>query len=227
MQFLMTVLLSAVLGAPEKPAEIAPPNQREEQRQAVEAIQKLGGKVLYDYQRPDPNQPNLYDPEALPKNPDAFHPVVFVDLSDTQTTDEDLKVLAKLPALENLSLSRTQITGRGLAHLKDLKKMRCLGLWKTRVDDAGLKHLKGMTRMWILVLDETQVTDAGLVHLKDMTGLQEWLGLTHTQITDDGLKHLEGFTKLKSLNLRLTPVTEAGAQKLRNVLPDTDISFGP
>ena len=207
-------------------APIPPRDERKEQQQAVERILKIGGNVSYDYQRPNPDKPNVFEPDAKPKNPAAFHRVVHVDLRGTKVTDEDLKVLALLPCLENLDLTDTRISGAGLAPLEGLTNLRVLGLWKTSVDDAGLEHIKGLTKLWLLILDETRVTDAGLVHLKNMTELTPWLGLTGTQVTDDGLKCLEGFKKLKSLNLRNTQVTEAGAKRLRVALPNTDISFG-
>jgi hypothetical protein len=222
-----TVGLASVLAAVVVAAPLPQRDEREEQREAVAAIRKLGGEVSYDYQRPKPDKPNVFDPEAKPQDRDALPRVVRVSLRDTEATDDDLKVLAKFPDLENLDLTGTRITGAGLAHLERLKNLRSLCLWRTQADDAGLGHIKGLTKMWQLVLDETQVTDAGLVHLKEMTGLEEWLGLTKTRVTDAGLKHLEGFTALKSLNLRHTQVTKGGIRKLRAALPGTNISFAP
>jgi hypothetical protein len=155
-------------------------DKRKEQQEAVEAIRRLGGEVFYDYQRPNPDEPNFFDPKARPKNPEVFHRVVRVSLRDSKATDDDLKIFAKLPHVENLDLTNTRITGAGLEHLKGLTNLRVLGLWKTRVDDAGLKHIKGLTKMWLLSLDGTNVTDAGLAYLKSMTGLEEWLGLADT-----------------------------------------------
>lgn len=148
------------------PAPIPLPTPREEQQAAVEAIEQLGGEVLYEYQRPNPAEPTLFDPEARPTLPDAFHRVVRVSLRETRATDDDLQILVQLPWLENLDLTATQIAGAGLAHLKALKDLRVLGLWKTQVDDAGLEHLTGLTRMRLLVLDDTQVTDAGVRKLR-------------------------------------------------------------
>lgn len=204
-----------------------PRDERKEQDEALDTIRRAGGKVYYDYQRLKGNKPNLYDPKAKPKDPNGFHRVVLVDLRDTKVTDDDLKLLDKLPCLENLDLTNTRITGAGLVHLRGLKNLRVLGLWKTQVDDAGLEHLKGLTKLWSLVLDETKVTDAGLAHLKGLTGLEEWLGLTDTMISDDGVKYLTALTKLRHLNLRRTQVTATGVATLRGVLLNTEISFGP
>jgi hypothetical protein len=202
----------------------SPGRRKREEREAVAAILKLGGAVMYEYQRPNPAKPNVFDPEARPRDPKAFHRVVSVSLRDTRVTDDDLKLLQKLTAVENLDLTNTRVTGSGLAHLRGLKNLAVLSLWKTRVDDVGLAHLEGLTRLWQLVLDDTTVTDAGLAHLAGLTNLEEWLGLAGTKITDAGLKHLTKLTRLQSLNVRLTAVTENGARTLKKALPDTQIS---
>ena len=62
--------------------------ERNEQQTAIEAIHLLGGQVRYDYQRPRPDIPNLFDMERQPENPEAFHRVVLVDLADTKATDD-------------------------------------------------------------------------------------------------------------------------------------------
>src|SRR4051794_33866157 len=65
------------------------PNDRKAQEEAVGAIRKLGGTVRYDYQRirDSSGRPYVYDLEAKPKDPDAFHRVVHVCLRDTKVAD--------------------------------------------------------------------------------------------------------------------------------------------
>jgi hypothetical protein len=203
------------------------PTEQADQEAAVAAVERLGGKVMYDFQRAGPAGSKVYDPMARPKDPDGFHRVVFVSLRDTKASDDDLKVLAKLPALENLDLTDTAVTGSGLAHVRGLRELRHMALWNTRVDDAGLEHLARLTKLQSLVLDGTRVTDAGLAHLAGLTDLEEWLGLAGTEVTDAGLKHLEKLTKLRNLNLSKTGVTRGGAAKLRESLKAADISVGP
>jgi hypothetical protein len=220
-------LLTLVLPAAGLAAPALRPTERMQQEAIVAAIERLGGQVMYDYQRPDPAKPKVFDPKARPKDPDQFHRVILVSLRDTKASDDDLKTLAKLPALENLDLTNTPVTAAGLAHLRGLRELRNLGLWNTRVDDAGLEHLAGLTKLQSLILDGTRVTDAGLRHLAGLTDLEEWLGLGGTGVTDAGLEHLEKLTKLRNLNLWKTGVTRAGAAKLRASLKAADISVGP
>ena len=69
----------------------------------------------------------------------------------------------------------------------------------------------------------TQITDAGLVHLEGLTSLRT-LHLYNTQITDAGLVHLQGLTSLQDLNLSDTKITDAGVAKLKEALPNCEIS---
>ena len=90
----------------------------------------------------------------------------------------------------------TQVTDAGLVHLRGLTQLRLLYLNNTQVTDAGLAHLRGLTQLQELDLASTQVTDAGLEHLRGLTQL-EWLNLDSTQVTDAGLEHLRGLTQLQ------------------------------
>ena len=69
----------------------------------------------------------------------------------------------------------------------------------------------------------TQISDAGLVHLKGLSSLQ-WLGLENTQITGAGLVHPEALSNLSTLNLDDTQITDAGVAKLKEALPNCEIS---
>jgi len=81
-------------------------------------IEKLGGKITRQF---------VY-----------FGAVTYVDLSDTDVTDEHLVHLKDLTRLELLWLSNTQITDAGLAHLKHLTQLTQLNLAQTQITDAVL-----------------------------------------------------------------------------------------
>ena len=142
------------------------------QTTAVEAVEKLGGTVVFDYQV---DAKGIEILEGEPSSPewlgnllgdDLFTNVVRVWCDDIQVTDA------------------------GLEHLKGLTQLQWLCLSNTQVTDGGLAHLKGLTQLQNLLLDNTQVTDAGLEHLKGLTQLQHLL-LFNTQVTDEGVKKLQ------------------------------------
>jgi Leucine-rich repeat (LRR) protein len=210
------------------------------QKEAVKAIEKAGGEVLYDYGLGAP----FADEPSVPKwarallGDDFFLDVVGVwgnlrdfgddkatylkrltgletlSLTNTQITDAAFRHLEGLTNLEDLDLSGTQVTDAALEHLEGLANLNGLGLYGTAITDAGLEHLEGLTNLEDLYLGCTQVTDAGLEHLEGLTELK-WLYLGGTSITDAGLENLERLTKLKWLDLSDTQVAPEGVKMLQ------------
>jgi len=62
--------------------------------------------------------------------------------------------------------SETQVTDAGLEYLQALTKLEWLDLDSTLVSDAGLVHLTGLTKLQTLYLGNTQVTGAGVNELR-------------------------------------------------------------
>ena len=142
----------------------------EAEDKAVQAIEKLGGKVTRDEKA-------------------VGRPVVEVDLFNRQVADADLKELAQLKQLQSLNLHCTEVTDAGLKELAALKQLQSLNLVGTKVTDAGLKELAAVKPLQMLDLHGTQVTDAGLKELAALKNLQS-LDLGYTKLTDAGLKEL-------------------------------------
>jgi hypothetical protein len=204
-----------------------------QQKFAVEKIQALGGTVNYDYQKITGDVYHFND-QASPSGPEwlrklfgdeYFQNVVWVTLSKTTVTDDDLAILKNLTDLKGLNLNETKITGSGLVHLTGLKNLQCLLLDKTLVEDCSLVHLRNLISLRYLSLNSTRITDAGMINLHKLTNLEDVLWLENTQITDEGLKHLNNLKKLKVLILFHTQVTEKGIKNLQNDLPNIKIAF--
>ena len=120
-------------------------DERKEQKQAVEAIERFGGEVFYDYQLSESkSKPKMiaFDPKAKPKDPNAFHRVIYVGLREAKVGDDDIKILNLLPYLMSVDLTGTKVTDAGLAHLKGLKHLQSLMLTGTRINGTGFMHLK-------------------------------------------------------------------------------------
>jgi hypothetical protein len=60
-------------------------------------------------------------------------------------------------------------------------------------------------------------------HLKALGQLQV-LDLTGTEVTDAALEHLKALNKLEFLYVSQTKITDAGVEKLRQALPNCQIS---
>lgn len=161
------------------------------QREAVEEIEKMGGRVLYDWG----SEAVETGIDALPPKPsrgrallgsDYFDKVEVVDLNGTSVTDAELTHLASVPHLTHLFLQGTDVTDVGVQHVEGLTNLISLDLRNAQVTDAGLKRINGLTNLRHLDLGRTHVTDHGLRHLERLNKL-EYLDLMHTQVTAEAV----------------------------------------
>jgi len=99
--------------------------QARRKREAVEAVEKLGGKVTWYLQS---------GLEMLRER--------GVDFSGTAVTDAGLEHLKRLSQLRLLWLSNTAVTDAGLEHLTGLNQLEELYLDGTQVSAEGVKNLQ-------------------------------------------------------------------------------------
>ncbi len=92
------------------------------QEQAIAGIEKLGGKVTIDEKSPG-------------------KPVIRVDFSRTEVTDDGLELLKGLTSLQVLALNDTEVTDEGLEHLEGLTNLAWLQI-NTNVTDEGVQKLQ-------------------------------------------------------------------------------------
>ena len=164
-----------------------------EQGEAVAAITRAGGHVIYDWGLWYPGQSEvggLFRPKWLVHliGVDSLSQVTGVSL-DGCASDADLVQVGRLTRLERLSLTSSLITDAGLRHLRGMGTLRQLFLHASPITDEGLAHLNGLIRLQLLTLVDTKVTDAGLPYLRGMRSLQE-LDVP-TAVTDSGIRGLQ------------------------------------
>ena len=149
--------------------------RKRKEREAVAAIEALGGYVWYNYQAAAPGGPPWASP-AEPYGPawlrsflgdDFFSEVTGVSLQDANVSDADLVNLEGLSHLESLNLvDRIRITDAGLIDIRGLAQLKMLDLQRTNVSDVGVANLKGLGRLKTLYLYGTKVTTAGVNELR-------------------------------------------------------------
>jgi len=130
-------------------------HRAQEQRDAVAAIKRAGGDVVYDWQRQfvGLREPGPWAPRWLVDwiGVDYFGNVVEAWLAGPriQGAEEALAYVGHLRRLEALWLGSPTMTDAGLAHLEGLTNLKLMNisLSGTRVTDTGLVHLKGLTRL--------------------------------------------------------------------------------
>jgi hypothetical protein len=149
--------------------------QARRQRAAVQALEKLGAHVAYDYAEPG----TQYESGGSPPRLRTLSPVkqwvadwlgkdyvataIRVQLSSPTVDDESLAPLADLPDLQSIHLDRcVQVTDATLRNLPPSTRLMALMLFGTSVSDTGLKELERFPSLEGLSVDGTLVTDAGL-----------------------------------------------------------------
>jgi Leucine-rich repeat (LRR) protein len=153
-----------------------------------------------------------------------------LNLAATPITDQGLKHLEGLTALQELALDYTGVSDAGLARLGALPKLQSLSLSHAQVADAGVNQLRALTNLQRLVLPSTKVTDAGLSYLERLTALRD-IDLNGTNVGDAGMASLAAIKKLRGVSLSGTRVTDAGLIHFKGVqhllgldLTDTRVS---
>jgi Leucine-rich repeat (LRR) protein len=178
--------------------------QAQRQKEAVEAIQKLGGVVTFDYE--EDSNGKLIDPPTPPG------PAWLRDLLGDG-------FFANVTKVHGLAAN---FPDEATVHLQELRKLKNLDLNFTDVTDVGLADLQGLTDLQSLDLAHTQVTDDGLVHVQSLRNMQ-WLSLTKTEITDAGVLHLKSLIHLRDLYLLDTQVSNECCKELQKALPNVTI----
>jgi hypothetical protein len=211
------------------------------QREAVSAIRRDGGFVMYDWEYEGPWDfiGPIHSSDGKPGAPkwlvdrlgvDYFGHAKSVALGQPGSPSA-LRSIGRLSHVERLEVQGPFVTDAGLAHLKGLTNLSYLRIGDSyqdcdgtvvlqgaaRVGDAGMSSLKGLTKLTLLDLNGTEVSDVGLANLAGMTKL-ECLGLADTRVTDAGLVHLKRMMRLKDLDLSGTPVTDAGLAHLKTLI---------
>jgi hypothetical protein len=138
-------------------------------------------------------------------------------------TDENLRLIAQLPELEQVSLYKGKVTAEGLATLAALPKLRYLQLYATDVPAGAFAVLPKLQQLKSLSLGEYTVTDEVLGYAGQVKGLKEFnytksikdFGHTKSAVTQEGfLKFLNGVESLEQLTLGGDYVDDAGMQRI-------------
>ncbi|HQU42955.1 MAG TPA: hypothetical protein PK867_09085 [Pirellulales bacterium] len=146
-------------------------------------------------------------------------------LTGGKVTDEAMKTVARLQALEELQLAGVFVTHKGLAELRRLPRLRSL-VGPLGLDDRALQEIGALTNLASLWIDGGFALDyrlpasrqlaEELAHLRGLTQLEE-LAFTGMPVDDDDLAFLENLPRLKRLWLYNLNITDAALRHLRRL----------
>lgn len=188
-------------------------------REAVEAIGKLGGAVIYDFEQDAKN--TSFDP-PIPPAPDIlirkfgidfFADAAEVKFGQQKIRDQDLQWLRGMTKLNHLQIASGDITDAGISNIAGLTRIENLYLEGTSITDQGLKYLEGFSNLRYFVLSRTGITGVGFKYLRGLPIDQ--LDLDETPFNDEGMEQLEALESLDRLNLSETQISDKGMRHLR------------
>lgn len=211
-------------------------NSARRQAAIVSAIHQVDGLVYYDWQFDEDDQntgaTHPPGPTWLRKliGDDYFQTVIAVYMiNDPYLEEARLPAVEQLPALKRLALGETQVGDATMPRISKLKYLRFLDISQTNVTDAGMIHLERLRGLkWLFVgtwdRDHT-VSDAGLKRVAPALDLERLQVVGHG-FTDASIPVFEQFKDLRELSFLHTRITEEGQERLKEKLPNCEISSG-
>jgi hypothetical protein len=188
-------------------------NNARVQRDAVAAIQRAGGSVVYDFgvARSPQDSPGTtrgwLGALVSALGVDYFYNVTAVACGERPITDAELAHIGRLGRLRSLTAFRTRATDAGLGRLCGLVKLEVLILGAPDVTDAGLAQLRGLRSLEIFWLEDAQITDAGLSSLIGRRGLRSVTIRSRGTITAEGTRRLrQSLPRIEQFHCRTVPL---------------------
>ena len=112
------------------------------QRMAVQAIEALGGSVMYDFEiqgKAEPPGPRWLRSMV---GDEYFMNVEEVLLWDASADDRVVSQLCNLKHVKKMYLQGTQISDASVPYLEAMHELEILSLWKTRVSEDAKARIR-------------------------------------------------------------------------------------
>ncbi len=133
--------------------------------------------------------------------------VGFLNLSQTQITNEQLQRLAAIPRTRHLQVQSTLIGDAGVKHLPRFKGLKGLSLTRTLVSDEGLEAVGQLTDLEYFELESPNVEGSGVAHIANLTKLNE-LQFSGPSVTNEWIRHVAVLPSLEWVELHSTRVDD-------------------
>ncbi len=147
--------------------------------------------------------------------------LISLEFSECPLTDGGLPYLRPLQKLQRLSISGSAITDEGLPALAGLVSLQTLSLYSTNVEGDGLGNLPAsIIRLSVM---SSKLTDRAATEVAKLTSLEE-LTLSSPLLSDQAIDSLASMSSLRKLRLGGESIGEAELERLRQALPDCEVS---
>jgi len=145
-----------------------------------------------------------------------FRRLIELDISKTPLTMADVRSVAALRQLRDLTLWRTGGVDEWLEVLASMHCLRFLHVPEGDYSDVGVAHLVSLSQLEDLCLSESRITSRSGATFARLTALKRLI-LRNTVVDDDCLLQVAGLPALEDLDLVGTVVTDAGMLHLANL----------
>jgi hypothetical protein len=183
-----------------------------EQRESVGIINQHGGTVGYDYEA-DINPTQSFPGSSFVRQyfgHEYFQQVVSIDLSKSEVSDSDLRLISRLGRARTMLLNETKITDQGLLEIPRMSELRRVELSGTKVTSEGIRVLGSLPSLNRVSLADTGIDDQAVSSLVNC----EELNLDGTLITSKGIALLSASSTLTRLSLRHTQIDDSSVSAL-------------
>lgn len=186
-------------------------NRVRHQSRIIEAVEKIGGKVEYQW-----------EPDATSKrfgwlrqwlDDDYFRTVNLIHLQSCPATDELVRDISRLEGVVQLNVCQSRITEESLRHVGRMRQLKALDVSFNKITNDGLAHLAPLDELVFLDLSVTEVTDDGLEALRTLPKLHR-VQLYGNKITDQGAARLSTTPWICEFDLANTLITNDGLGRL-------------
>ncbi|MCX7425911.1 MAG: hypothetical protein NTW96_09880 [Planctomycetia bacterium] len=160
------------------------------QREAREAITRLGGSVGYDYEYEHWKAHDFetgFQEQPVPPGPELLRAVAGDDLFDTvmtvsfygcvtsstegrldpAITDDDMEILSAFPRLREGHFIFQPITDRSLETLSRFREIESVDLYGTQITDRGLASLANLPRLKQIGIGGTPASVQGIAAIRE------------------------------------------------------------
>ena len=191
---LLAVCAFFIVPPPAATADLNPAERAKTESEAAAALTKLGVPLQKDYRGV----------------------VRWIEAANGEFSDEAMRYLPLLPALEWLEIGGGKVGASEMARLKDCRSLVRLYIHDLNLGGDDLKWLANLTRLEALSLQRTGISGRFLHNLSG-AGALTVLNLSGNEIVDSDMEQIAALKNLEVLALANTKITGAGIVKLEGM----------
>ena len=129
-------------------------NRVRHQSRTIEAAEKIGGKVEYQWEPDDASKRFGWLRQML--DDDYFRTVQSIYLQDRPATDDLVNDISRLDGVVQLNVCKSRITDKSLLHVGRMRRLKALDVGFNKITNEGLLHLAPLDELVHLDLDVTE-----------------------------------------------------------------------